>query len=261
MADYIHQSLAAFRETMLTGIARLEFQIRDFAATSSSSDSSEDKSSIGPVLEETLLHLARRLDSIEASLQHRLPAVVVKEENSDETLDEIIKMEQPSTTRNILVQSVRSTPALAAAVAAASAFPPALDLLDSETIASKLETDDGGDESSGPDFQQIVIKGKPYYMDSEMCVYKETDEGYEQIGKYDSVSDTIIYEEEEQEEETQEEHEGEVLEEEEESPDLEQFTWKGNTYYKDVENSVYRETDEGYEQIGTWNGKKVILDE
>lgn len=58
------------------------------------------------------------------------------------------------------------------------------------------------------------------------------------------------------EEEVEEEEEVEV-----EELELEQFTFKGHTYYRDSDNNVYGQDEEGDiidEPIGTWNGKKII---
>ena len=62
-------------------------------------------------------------------------------------------------------------------------------------------------------------------------------------------------EEEEQEEEEQEEEEQEEEAEEEEAIEVEEFTYKGTVYQRDSENTVYLDGEE----IGTWNGKKIIL--
>jgi uncharacterized protein YhfF len=125
-----------------------------------------------------------------------------------------------------------------------------LKLEEAESIASS----DGDSDN----LQSIIIQGTQYSMDSDMNVYEETEEGYIQIGTYNSVTDSLVRL---TDEEDTEDVEGEVEEEEEEQPDLEQFTWKGTTYYRDAENLVYQETDDGYEQIGSWNGKKVVLDD
>jgi hypothetical protein len=271
MADHLHESFSAFRETLLTALARLEFQIRDSVASSTKA------AQIQPQFQQMMFddiykRLSSRIAELERIIQTHPPSI--KEDVSDSLEKEIIKMEQPVESRNILVPStrptpaltaiqhnVRSTPALAAAVAAASAFPPALNLTDAESISSEdvdeqkeAEEDDASSESV---LQSIVIQGKPYYMDSDMTVYEETDEGCVEIGKYDSLTDSILYLS--QDDEVEVEVEGEVEEEQEEEPALEQFTWKGITYYRDSENSVYQETDEGYVEIGNWNGKKVIL--
>lgn len=64
-------------------------------------------------------------------------------------------------------------------------------------------------------------------------------------------------EEQEEEEEEKEEEEGEE-EEEEEELSLEEFEYKGKTYYKDSENQVYQMDEEGdiSDPIGVWNETK-----
>jgi hypothetical protein len=57
--------------------------------------------------------------------------------------------------------------------------------------------------------------------------------------------------------------EEEIVEEEEEEEKelaLEEFEYKGKTYYKDEENQVYEMDEEGdiSEPIGSWNGKRII---
>ena len=63
-----------------------------------------------------------------------------------------------------------------------------------------------------------------------------------------------------QEEEIVEEQEEEEEEEEEQELALEEFEYKGKTYYKDEDNQVYEMDDEGdiSEPIGSWNGKRII---
>ena len=48
-------------------------------------------------------------------------------------------------------------------------------------------------------------------------------------------------------------------EEAEEDP-MEEFTYKGATYYRDGESNVYTLDEEAgeYTHVGTWNGKKVV---
>lgn len=57
--------------------------------------------------------------------------------------------------------------------------------------------------------------------------------------------------------------EEELVEEEEEAEEelaLEEFEYKGKTYYKDEDNQVYEMDEEGdiSEPIGVWNGKRII---
>ena len=94
----------------------------------------------------------------------------------------------------------------------------------------------------------ILLDGVSYYIDSDNLLYHETEDGYEQVGSYDPKKDTvellITEEEEEQEEET----------DEEEGIEVEEFVYKGKTYQRDSENTVYLDGEE----IGTWDGKRIV---
>jgi hypothetical protein len=188
------------------------------------------------------------------SLQEQIAGLL----KATEETKELLKIPPPaaSTTRNILI----STPALTAAVAA---LPPAMDLdddSDSENVQGQLSADvemsvedeAEGEEDDSPELQQVMIKGKQYFMDAENSIYVETDEGYEEIGKYNPTLDCIEGTEEEEEE--AEEAEEEEAEEEEEAVEVEEFIYKGKTYQRDNENNVYEDGD----HIGTWNGKKIV---
>jgi hypothetical protein len=66
--------------------------------------------------------------------------------------------------------------------------------------------------------------------------------------------EVVIEEEEVVEEEEEEEGDGEALE-------LEEFPYKGRTFYKDSSENIYRTDDEGeviQEPVGIWNGKKIV---
>lgn len=69
----------------------------------------------------------------------------------------------------------------------------------------------------------------------------------------ENVQEEEIVEEEEEEEQEEEEAEEEELA-------LEEFEYKGTTYYKDEDNQVYQMDEEGdiSEPIGVWNGKRII---
>jgi flagellar biosynthesis GTPase FlhF len=272
MADNIHNTLAAFRDTMLTAIARLEFQLRDSMTGRDLYERSTVLSDIhGPDMskyEATLQELFKRIDGLE----QRVSETQVLER-------EFMEIRPALNTRNILVPSVRSTPALAAAVAAASALPPDLEL-NSETSseseeeeaaeeeaaeeeevveeeveeeAAKKEVEEAAveeeevvseeatEEESEPELKPIKIKKILYYIDSENNLYSETEDGYEQVGVYDPETKTIKPVEEEEAE-----SEGAV--------EVEDFVYKGATYQRDAENNVYLDG----EQVGTWNGKKIV---
>jgi hypothetical protein len=112
--------------------------------------------------------------------------------------------------------------------------------------ASEADTEGEVDEQ----LKKIIIKGVQYYMDDDNVVYTETEDGYEQVGTYDAKTDSLILDEvaEAVEEEVEEE------DEEEEAIEVEDFLYKGKTYQRDSENNVYEDS----EQIGTWNGKKIV---
>jgi len=67
---------------------------------------------------------------------------------------------------------------------------------------------------------------------------------------------------EEAEEETEEAEEADAeADAEEEELELEEFTWKGKTYYKDGDENVYDLNDDGEpEKIGTYKEGKILLD-
>ena len=263
MADNIHTTLAAFRDTMLTAIARLEFQLRDSMTGRDLYERSTILSDIhGTDMnkhEANIQELFRRIDSLEQR--------IVEQQHDAIPEREFMDIRPSVNTRNILVPSVRSTPALAAAVAAASALPPDLDLnsetssesseektfeesvadvavgVEEEVVAEEEatveETEEETVEEDEPDLRPITIKKVHYYIDSQNNLYSETEDGYEQVGVYDPETKTIKPVEEESEEE---------------GVEVEDFEYKGKTYQRDADNTVYLDG----EQIGTWNGKKIV---
>jgi hypothetical protein len=296
MADQLHTTLSQFRDTMLTAVARLEFQIRDTLPNQKSiqvphvsqvpqvlrvypdveevwPDTSSTCSTILPeqrrfesaLLQSMAAHLEsleKRLSSLATPVAPASPAVPASpadpaeqcENPNTKTIDEILTIQKDKNTRNVLVTSLRSTPALSAAVAAMN--PPEMDLhLDADSEeeedavsvpASEADTEGEVDEQ----LKKIMIKGVQYYMDDDNVVYTETEDGYEQVGTYDAKTDSLILDEGVEEEEEDEEEE----EEEEEAIEVEDFLYKGKTYQRDSENNVY----EDGEQVGTWNGKKIV---
>jgi hypothetical protein len=267
MADSLHLALSAFRDTMLTAVARLEFAIRDTERSVGSSTPSDnlDTDITRELCDLTSSHTSivgdhsTRIDILEKkfqSFQEQLAAVL----KATEETKELLKIPAPSsTTKNVLI----STPALSAAVAA-TIQPPAMDLDEEEEEEEEVqyqdvqmngvgegevvEEEEEDDDDSLPNLRQVTIKGKQYFMDSENSVYVETDEGYEEIGKYNPALDCIEGAEEEEADVEQEE------EEDEEAVEVEEFVYKNKIYQRDTENNVY---DDG-EHIGTWNGKKII---
>ena len=221
MADSLHNNLAQFRDTMLSAIARLEFEVRDGRSSVNVPFGNEYMNPNGTLqtqvnnLQNTLTFLMTRLDSLERNNNTNTPSYT--------DVNEILEMKAPENSRDIIVHSPHCTPALSAAVA--SANPP-------EMI---LESDEEEEEE---ELKPIKIKGVLYYLDGDNTAYTETEDGYEEVGKYDPVKNVV-----------------EVDDEEEEGVEVEDFLYKGNIYQRDSDNNVYLDG----EQVGTWNGKRIIV--
>ena len=194
-------------------------------------------------------------------------------------------------TRNILVPSVRSTPALAAAVAAASALPPDLDL-NSETSSESEEEDvfeEKGEvnepieveeheeeaveeetveeEAADEAAEEGVVEGD--VVEGSECSKESTVDAEEPELKPIKIKKVLYYIDSENNlySETEDGYEQvgvydpetktikPVEEQESEGAvEVEDFVYKGTTYQRDAENNVYLDG----EQVGTWNGKKII---
>jgi hypothetical protein len=118
--------------------------------------------------------------------------------------------------------------------------------LDEEEEEADAESE-GIDPDSLPDFKH---KGVIYKKDADGTLYKDSEEGWELVGQWDEKTKTIIIQEIEEEAEAEEDDENNLTE----------FVFKGKTYFLDEENNVFQETDDGYEQVGKWNGKKILLE-
>ncbi len=273
MADTIHSALSSFRDTMLTAVARLEFELRDAAAASAAKAVYDIpiKSEVQDVtvsstltkFEKTLQDIASRMNELEVKLTASSTPISVQSPTLDsKVVQELMSIQLPEHSRNVLVPSIRSTPALAAAVAAANV--PVLTLSEEEVVEESEEeveeevveveaeeeeegdvVEESEDDSSEP-LKKVVIKGQTYYMDDDNAVYHETEDGYEQVGTYNPKTDSV--------EVIADEVEAEEAEEEEEAVEVEEFVFKGKTYQRDSDNNVYLDGD----HIGTWNGKKII---
>lgn len=275
MADSIHNALSAFRDTMLTAVARLEFTLRDtlhvkhpygmhmnhmsYNDYDSSSEPQDVTTQVAlKKLEATVQELAKRMNELTVNLPHSSPTSTVCDPPNlpADVVQELMSINFPERTANVLVPSIRSTPALAAAVAAANV--PVFKLEEGEDEVEEEEEEEEGEvveeeeeeEDESPPLKKIVIKSVTYYMDEDNAVYLETDDGYEQVGIYNPKTDSVeVIEDDEEEGEVEEEEE-----EEEEAVEVEEFTYKGKTYQRDSDNNVYLDGD----YIGTWNGKKIV---
>lgn len=110
------------------------------------------------------------------------------------------------------------------------------------------DAEEGVDPDSLPDFKH---KGVIYKKDADGTLYKDSEEGWELVGRWDEKTKSIVIQEIEEEAEE---------EDADDENNLTEFVFKGKTYFLDEENNVFQETDDGYEQVGKWNGKKIILE-
>jgi hypothetical protein len=260
MSDPIHMSLSTFRDSILSSIAHLEFQLRDVLG-SRSNQPVQSPIVVDETIQTELQQITTRMATMEQTIQ-----VLLERNKTIDTMDlirqELLSIQPSINTKNVLISSVRNTPALNAAIAAAN--PPELNLSDSE------DDDDDDDLSSihGEEevelvevpeeiqsegvveeepLKQVVIQGTSYYMDTENNLYLEIEDGYEQIGTYDPTHDTIeLLVEDSEIEEDDEEEEAEI--------EVEEFDYKGKTYQRDTDMNVYLDG----EQIGTWNGTRIV---
>jgi hypothetical protein len=112
------------------------------------------------------------------------------------------------------------------------------------------------EEAKEPVFTPLEVGDETYWLDSDYKLYKETEEGYEEInGTYDPETGELELEEDEaskEEDEAEEEDEG--SEEEDEGVEAEEFTYKNKTYYRDSNNNVYNADGD---TIGIWNGSVI----
>jgi hypothetical protein len=279
MADSIHNALSAFRDTMLTAVARLEFTLRDamyvkhpygihmnhtsYNDYDSSSEPQDVTTQVAlKKLEATVQELAERMNELTVNLPHSSPSSTVCDPPNlpVDVVQELMSIHFPERTANVLVPSIRSTPALAAAVAAANVPVFKLEggkdeVEEEEEEKDEVEEEEGEvvdeeEEDDSPPLKKIIIKGVTYYMDEDNAVYLETDDGYEQVGTYNPKTNSV----EVLEDDDEEVEESEVEEEEEEAVEVEEFAYKGKTYQRDSDNNVYLDG----EHIGMWNGKKIV---
>ena len=232
MADSLHNNLAQFRDTMLSAIARLEFEVRDGRSsvnvpfgnvTTTWNECMNPNTTLQQQvnnIQGTLTAIMNRLDSLESNMP-RTPTCT--------DVNEILEMKAPENSRDIVIHSPKCTPSLMAAVA--SANPPEM------TLESEDESEDESEEDE--ELKPIKVKGILYYLDGDNTAYTETEDGYEEVGKYDPVKNVVEVEEEE---------------EEEEGVEVEDFLYKGNMYQRDSDNNVYLDG----EVVGTWNGKRIL---
>lgn len=278
MADQLHNALSRFREDILTSVARLEFQLRDTISLQRQQlhddaihKLNEMHSTILKRMNEMQLNSDKDPRFSTPDNSSTISSIEAQESVQNVNIEEnLLSFQPPQNTRNVIVPSVRSTPALFAAVTAANIpkFNLNIEGVDgsdnessvvegsvTDTDSSRNEGSVVEEENSGPALKKVVIDNITFYIDEENNVYSETEDGYEQVGTYNEKNHTVNYLAEEAVDDEEEEGEDEQEEEEEEGIEVEEFVYKGVTYQRDSEGNVYNE--EG-ETVGKWNGKKIV---
>ena len=111
-------------------------------------------------------------------------------------------------------------------------------------------------EPEEPVFSPLEVGDTTYWLDSEYKLYKETEEGYEEInGTYDPETGELELEDEDACEADEEDEASEDDEEEEDDAvETEEFTYKNKIYYRDSSNNVYNADGD---TIGIWTGSVI----
>lgn len=273
MADYIHQALSAFRDTILTAVARLEFQLRDVKGTTSSTEDMTEVKSCLQSHKQMLAHLSQQISSL--SIPHTVPVISTTTQASSVStqvsneMTELLKI-QPSESKNVLVipkavvaQESDSEDEVEESVTESEEESVTIEEPGDDCGATKSDVEEDQDAEQ-PSLTEFEVDGEILYRDEENAVYRKTgDEEYEQIGEWDPNEEALmLYEAEEAEEQEDEAEDQEEVEDQEEAQDEEEalecesFVYKGKTYLRDAENTVYNEDGE---EIGTWNGKAVLF--
>jgi len=143
MADSVHNALSKFRDTMLTAVALLEFELRDSMTKNGS----------------------ELLNSISSSVLN-----IEKKLNTNERTD--LMDIKPSVGSGNIVVSRTNSPALASAISGLS--PPMIDL-DDESVEEEEEDEE---EEDGIEVEDFEYKDNTYQRDADNNVYLDG----EQVG-------------------------------------------------------------------------------
>ena len=250
MADALHFSLQKFRQTILTAVAELEFEVRHnqplqghCAKSVCCADTASEEPidlQVHPELPYAILEgryqaLTLKTEQLEATLKQVLQSLRSSSQSQpivdiESRVEDLLNVQPPQNTRNVVISSMKNTPALAAAVAAA--MPPTMELNEEEE-EEEVEVEEEVEEEE----------------DQEMEVEEEEEEVEEEVEEEEDQEMEVEEEEEVEDQEMEVEEE-----EEEEGIEVEEFEYKGRTYQRDAENNVYLEG----EPVGTWNGKRIL---
>lgn len=276
MADTLHLQLSNLRNEVLTSLARFEFQMRDGAMAAPVAPVA------CPVVKEENTPTRKEVDTLREDVQNcnRILVTLVKEIQAlsqkvqdlqvvQEEEKALLSITPEQETKNILLR----TPALEAAVASLGAVAPfslesASEAVE-EAVSEAVEEEEVEEEVEEKEVEEKEVVEE--VVEEEQKVIEEEVEEEEEIVKGEVVEEVDEEEQEEEQEEEvvveeeEEEQEEEVVEETKESEDLaeeeeegievEEFEYRGTTYQRDAEGTVYLEGEE----VGVWNGKRIVF--
>ena len=313
MADSLHTYLAQFRDSVLNSVANLEFKLRDTANL----NTHEKHLGGGTVLvdngaiQQKLNLLENTLTAVKTTMEEQRKYIHTTFQMFEDKLskgasgpcmipqglqlfentsieNEIMKIQKPLTADIFVPTGMHSQYVDTAEAVNYPSSKSGLSGLSAESSITLSESDNSGDYMDESTLVKFKFEREIYYRDDELTVYKETDDGYEEIGLWDSTRNIVVFheieeiEDELQDQETEKEDdlqendeetangdvesedENEVQEETEEETEEEEtveiectpFEYKGVAYLRDPDNNVYSEDGEG--PIGRWNGKKIL---
>jgi len=146
MADSLHNALSKFRDTILTAVALLEFELRDSIT--------KNGSELLTTISTSVLNIEKKLSTNESV--------------------ELMEIKPSVGSGNIVVPQSKS-PALASVIAGLG--PPTIDLDDSdEEDMDESELEDSEEEVEGIEVEDFDYKGTTYQRDADGTVYLDGEE-------------------------------------------------------------------------------------
>ncbi len=247
MSDALHSVLKQVRDSYLDGLsqtihslfANLESKIRDVQVETRASGDFVTKKEFNELKERIDTQIVPVLNRIVPDLNAITPILVDWKTNMAELKGMFDSLQKSVASSANVVVSKPAGVVVDLVEETSTEATPVAEEEEEEELAPK------DDDSAEPSFTAMEVDGKTYWLDDDHIVYKETEEGYEQIGSYDPETGELEVEDEEEPEE-----------EEGDSEELESFEYKGKTYYRDSENIVYNEE---VEEVGIWTGSKIVV--
>jgi hypothetical protein len=252
MFDNLHSGMANMRNELLTSIhqlfdqkfAVLESRIRDCAVNIAPKESVAPKESIEDIKAELHDYVHSELNSVVIALmkktyddlddfKNKIRAEFA-EANRESKVQGLPIVSSPSISHNLVVERKQDEIEEDTKTIMIS------EDVDVE-VESAAEVEEDEDEDEENKFSPLKVGDKTYWLDQNLVVYKEIDDGYVEIGTYDAESGELDIVDDDDDEE-----EGAV--------ETTEFTYKGKTYLRDEDNNVYNEDGE---EIGIWTGTVV----